>query len=220
MSELAVALAEDGDVGVEGDVRETVGEERGEIGSVAHEDAGVFAGTAGGGDDAGEAVRERRSVAVAVDGEVVGEIGGSDEQHIDAVDGGDGIGVFDAAQGFDLGEEERGRNRIGRAQAVVVGAGRARQSAATARRIVHRLQAGARLIGRLDVGHHDAGGTPIEGMQDEVGVRCADAHDRQGGRAADGLEIGEECGFGAGAVFEIEEEPVEAGERGEFSDDG
>jgi len=25
---------------------------------------------------------------------------------------------------------------------------------------------------------------------------------------------------GAGAVFEIEEEPVEAGERGNFSDDG
>lgn len=61
---------------------------------------------------------------------------------------------------------------------------------------------------------------PVEGVQDEVGVRRSDTHDRQGGRAADRLEIGEERRFGARSVFEIEEEPVEAGESGNFSDDG
>lgn len=50
-------------------------------------------------------------------------------------------------------------------------------------------------------------------------MRRANAHDRQGGCAADRLEIGEERRFGARSVFEIEEEPIETGERGKFSDD-
>ena len=161
LQEVPVTLTQNGDVGIEGDVRKALGNERREIGGIAHKNAGVFAGGAGGRDDARQAIREGRGVAVAVGGEIVPEIGGADEEHIDTLDGSDGVDVFDAGEGFDLGEEERWRNGVGWAQAVVVGASRARQAAATARRIVHRLQAGARLISRLDVRHHNAGGTPV-----------------------------------------------------------
>ena len=114
--------------------------------------------------------------------------------------------------------KKTGRGMLSRAQSVIEGAHHAGQAAISARRIVHGTHAGLGFFHRGNHRDHDAGGSPVERACDEVGMRRADADD--GGGVANGLELREHRRVGAAAVFEVDEQPVEAARIGEFGDDG
>ncbi len=71
-----------------------------------------------------------------------------------------------------------------------------------------------------DVRDHDPVGAPVQHECDLFGSEAVDANDGLGVGAGEGLELWENVGCGGAAVFEVEKDPVEAAESGEFGDDG
>lgn len=216
LEELAVAVAHDGDVGLDGQMGEAECLEGGGIVGSLEEQATGFAGSLRGIGDFLEAggIVARGALGIGLDVEL--QVHGSDEKHIDAFDGGNGSGVLHAFDRFDLGEEHRGWRVF--FESVVEGAHHPCEAAISAWRKVHGADAG---LGFLDGGNHrdhDARRAPVECSRDAVRMRRSHPHDW--GRTTDGLELWEHGVFGAAAVLKVDEQPIKATRIREFGDDG
>src|SRR4029450_4225943 len=93
---------EQGRVGADPDEAPALGAGAAGDGAVAGEQAAGLAVAGGGGPDRLQRLQVGRRGDVAPDAEGVAEVAGADEQHVDAVDGGDGVGLGDGGGRLDL----------------------------------------------------------------------------------------------------------------------
>ena len=143
------------------------------------------------------------------------QVGRADEEDVDAIDGGDLRGVVDGAPRLDLDDaEDPAIDRLDLRVALLPETGATRREGEPARavgRVAHERDRLASLLGQVHPRDHDPVRTEVE--------RAADAQsfarlrpDQGGGRCrAHRVEAGQQVGFGAGAVLEVDDQPVEAG---------
>ena len=142
---------------------------------------------------------------------------------VDALDGGDRLGVLDAGARLDHADEEGrvidGAGRLrGRHRRKIEERHRPRQGAPADRRELRGAGGATRLLGAVDVGHDDAGRADVEIERQVRIVAAAHAHDRRDAAAmrrlrnlADGL--GRE-----GGMLRVDEEKIVAGGGGDPGD--
>ena len=68
-------------------------------------------------------------------------------------------------------------------------------------------------------GHHDAGGTEVEGAADADALPALDAHEGRDVSGTGGQEERQEVRLVGRAVLEIDEQPVEAGARDDLHEE-
>ncbi len=208
------AAGEEGEVGADGG--EGGAERDGAAGRrrVEREEAGGLAGGA----DAGDGVLDRGDdlgvAGVAEVAEAGREVGGADEEAVDAVDGGDRLEGVEAGAGLDLDDQAElllGAGEVVGDAAVAGGAGQRRDAAHAARRVAHGGDGGLGLGGGLDVGDEQRLRADVEEALDQRGVVDLRADDRGQRIGREGLELGEDAELVAGRMLGVEQQPVEAG---------
>ena len=184
---------------------------------IAEEDPGRLARRLRGRGDMPERVEVGRIVEPAGDPEAVRQVGRADEEDVDAVDGGDLGGVLDGARRLDLDDPQDppvDRLDVRVTELAEPGAsGREREPAAPVGRVAHPRDRLARLLREVDARDHDPVRAEIEGTADAQPLTGLRPDERGGPRGTDRVEVRQELGFGADPVFEVDDQPVEAGAR-------
>ena len=89
--------------------------------------------------------------------------------------------------------------------------GRQRQAAGTVRRVAHERDRFAGLLGEVDPRDHDPVRPEIERPTDPQPLPGLRPDERSRGRRPGRVELAEQVGLGAGAVLEVDHQPVEPG---------
>ena len=177
----------------------------------------------GGGIEFGRGVHVRELVFV-VEAHGHAEIVLTEEENVDAGNGGDFGDVLDAGGGFDLqGDDAFFIEVAGVAEesGLVHAALRKINGARADGGILGATDGLAGFFGGVDVGDEDAVGAEIESLLDAgTVVVSADADDRLGAAAGDAAEHGRKFFVVHGAVLGIDEQPVVAAVRDLFGDGG
>ncbi len=144
-----------------------------------------------------------------------GQIGGTQEDAVDAVDACNGVELFDRRDGFHLDQHADLRVRLLQVVAVTVPARcpgeRAPDAADTVRWVTRRAHRRPRLLGGFDERHEQGLCADVEQLLEVRGIimrRADDAMHRIGGH---GLKLREQSPDRVRSVLRIEGEPVEAG---------
>ena len=183
-----------------------------------------------GGQHGFQCLDKRGSGGVAGHAEVVAEVPGSDEQHVDTVDRGDLVDGRNRGSGFDLGDDQdfvvgtvQGAGIEPEPAGPVVGG----HPADPARREPQVGQCLANLIGTVDAGQHDSRGTVVQdAAHPDPGVGLDPDH---GGHpvGTGGRDDVADLFLTAGAVLQVQQQPVEpgsgadlGGERGRGAQEG
>jgi len=150
----------------------------------------------------------------------VRQVGRADEEDIGPIDRGDRVGMLHGARGFDLDDPEdppvHGPDLAVTDLAQPGAAGRQREPARAIGRVAHEGDRLASLVRVVDARDHDAVRPEVERAADPQPFAGLGSDERGGPRGTDGVELPEQLGFGPGAVFEVDDEPVEAGARHHF----
>ena len=142
------------------------------------------------------------------------EIGGADEQRVDALDGGDLVQRLERVEAFDLQDQaelvaRRGGIILDGAEAG--SAGQAGHASDAAGGVVHCGDGAAGLFGRADVRYHQRLRALIEVALDQGGVVVGDAdRGRDLGVGGDGLQAGQDVGNLHHRMLGVDQHPVEA----------
>ena len=90
-------------------------------------------------------------------------------------------------------------------------AGRQREPARAVGRVAHERDRLAGLLGRVHPGDHDPVRAEVERPADPQPLAGLGPDEGGGRRRAHRVEVGQQVGLGAGAVLEVDDQPVEAG---------
>ena len=198
------------------------GEADGRGGPVPDEHPGGLPVASRRGQDGVQGLHVGRCGDVAGYAEVVAQVAGADEQHVDPVDGGDVVGGGDRGRGLDLHHAQRlvvsPVQRLGvepEAAGPVVGG----DPAIAGRRVAQMGQRGLHLCGAVQPGQHDASGPGVQRPSDADPFRRLDADESGDAVAARGRDHVADLLFPAGAVLEVEQHPVEPGRRAHLGAD-
>src|SRR5215218_1670570 len=202
---------------------EPVLEAGGGVLGVAGQDAGGDAGVPGGFDHAGCRRAERGRVELTRDAECGRQIGGTYEQHVNARNDRDLPDTVEGAEGLDLDDADDRVVDLGRGQAVGTEATSpvvAGNAAVTQRWVMKMRNSGRDLVGCVKSGKHHSGSTHVEnsaGSDPVGGFRADDDGDvvRGGGQ-----DLAQQHTFASGAVFQVDQQPVESAERADLGRNG
>ncbi len=175
------------------------------------------------GGDRVHCIEEARVGVLALDAHRRGEVEGTDEQYVDAVDARDRVGLLEPAGRLDLDHGEQlavGALEVGvEIGAEPGGAGERCHAAHALRGIAHRSDRFPGLVGRLDVRYHHTGNAQIEHPLESDRVVPRDPDDRRGTRGVRRLDLSYEALLVSDTVLVVHEDPVETGPSGHFDRD-
>ena len=205
---------EQGRVGADADEAPALLAEAAGGGAVAGQQAAGLAVAGGGGPDRVQRLQVARGGDVAGDAQVVAEVAGPDEQHVHAVDGGDGVGLghgrgrldLDHADHLAVGAVQRARVEAEAAGPVV--GGHAAVAPGRVAKVPHGL---GHLLFRSQPGQHDPGRAQVEHpAEPDAGVGLDPDHGGHavGGRGQHGRA---DLLLAAAAVLQVEQDPVGPG---------
>ena len=83
-------------------------------------------------------------------------------------------------------------------------------------RVAHERDGLAGLVGTINPGDHDPVRTEVEGPPDPQSFAGLGPDERGGRRGTQGVEVGQQVGFGPDAVLEVDDHPVEPGAADEL----
>ena len=156
---------------------------------------------------------EGRLVEAAGDAHRVRQVGRADEQDVDAVEGGDLGGVLDGERRLDLehADDRRVQPRdVGVGDLTQLGAARREGEATDAlRRVAEVRQRLADFVDGLEPRDHDPGRSQVIERSPDPEPLAGLRPDDRGRVVADRVELTHQLRFRAGAVLEIDDQPVE-----------
>jgi hypothetical protein len=129
------------------------------------------------------------------------------------------IRIRHSVRGLDLRQDDRFRHLTGgKSHPIAISSNGAGNTTMALRRIISRFHAVLRLRHGIDMGHHDAVRTPIEHTADQIRMRSTHSHNGKRRTATQGTQLVWQRRFRFTAVLKVDEHPVKAALRREFSD--
>ena len=149
-----------------------------------------------------------------------GEVGGADEDPVDAVDRGDLGHALDGGRGLDLHEERDRARGIREVAGHPVPSRRARERAAHAahaqRRVAHRPHDLGGLLGGVDHRHEEVLHAEVEVLLDDHRVAERRTHERRDRVGGHGVQLREDRLGSVRGVLGVDEHDVEPAARGDL----